>query len=121
MSSQAVQNANFRAVIHDLLELVRPSSPLIRACLIMLAASVTTFACVALLTVPGLIFDQPDHKICFLFSRTLQADPASFLPMCLSGLSCAFAVVLPVPRPGFHPKHAKCTSEWTGTREDWRG
>ena len=121
MNSQAAQNADSRGIIHDLFDLVRPSTPLNRACLVMLAASVTTFACVAMLVFPGLIFAQPDHNICYLFSKVLQTDHASLLPVCLSGLSSAFALVLPVPRLGFHPKHAKCTSEWLGAREDWRG
>jgi len=121
MSSKADQHADFYGVTHDLLELLRPATPFNRACLVMLVAALTTFACVALLTVPGLIFVQADHNICFLFSRTLQTDHASFLPICLSGLSSAFALALPVPRLGIRPKHANCTSEWVEPRQDWRG
>ena len=121
MSSKADQHADLHGITHDLFELLRPATPGIRACLVMLTASLTTFACAALLALPGLIFGQPDHSVCFLFSRALQTDHASFLPICLSGLSSVFALVLPVPRAGFHPKYAKCTSKWIGCRHDWRG
>lgn len=100
MNIKADQHSGSCGITRDLLELLQPNTPLNRTSLFMLLASLTAFACVALLTVPGLIFDQPDHGICFLFSRTLQSDHGSLVPICLSGLSSAFALALPALRPG---------------------
>jgi hypothetical protein len=96
MSSQADQNSDFSGVTHDLLALFQPAKPLERSSLVMLLAAMTSFACAALITLPGVIFDQSAHHICSLFTQALQTDHASFVPICFSGLTSAFALALPV-------------------------
>jgi hypothetical protein len=98
MESETTLHASLQETTHDLLELVRPTSRLSNTSALMLAAVTAALVCIALLTVPSLIFNQPGDDAYTQFSRILACERASLLPLTLTGLCCATALLLPFPR-----------------------
>jgi hypothetical protein len=95
---QVTHRANLNETTHDLLELVRPGVRMNSTTALMLLTAITAGTCITVLTVPGLLFNQPSDNVYSHFSRILAFDQASFLPLTLTGLASALALLLPLPR-----------------------
>lgn len=80
----------------DLVNLFRPSFLPTRTGTLMIAACIPAILCSLVMTVPGLIFSIPNDNAYFHFSRILIFDHASFVPIALTALSAALALLLPL-------------------------
>ena len=103
METEVTLNASLQETTQDIVALVRPRCMPSLADVLMVAAALSAFCCVGLLTVPGLIFNHPNQNSYFLFARILETDKASLLPLCLCGLGSASALLLPFDRLGHKP------------------
>jgi hypothetical protein len=98
MDPEITLQANLQETTADLLELVRPSQKLSSSSTLMLGAVLCALITIAVLTLPGLVFNQATDDAYTQFSRILASDRVSLLPLGPAGMCCAVALLLPFPR-----------------------
>ena len=67
-----------------------------RAAGFMIAAAIPAIAATLFLTLPGLLFPTPAHNAFFYFSKGVNTDIASLVPVGLGLISSVFSLRLPV-------------------------
>ncbi|PAW67530.1 MAG: hypothetical protein B9S38_12285 [Verrucomicrobiia bacterium Tous-C4TDCM] len=67
-----------------------------RAAGFMIASATPAILTGIVLTVPGLLFDTPEHKAYFHFARILEGEAASAIPVILGTISSIFSFRLPL-------------------------
>jgi hypothetical protein len=62
----------------------------------MAVAALPAIIATLFLTLPGLVFDSPDHHAFFHFARNLQQEAVSALPLVLGALCSLFSLRFPL-------------------------
>jgi len=94
--NEVILQATIEETTHDLLELVRPAQLTNRTGVLMVMAAIPAVICVAILTVPELVFGDFGDDAYTQFARVLAIDPSTFLPISLTTLCSGFGLFLPV-------------------------
>lgn len=63
-----------------------------RAAGFMIAAVIPAILIAAFLTIPGMLFQTPDHQAFYYFAKCLEGDSATILPVMLGTISAIFSL-----------------------------
>lgn len=94
--NEVILQASIEETTYDLIDLVRPAQLTSRTGLLMVMSAIPAVICVAILTVPELVFGDLGDDAYTQFARVLAFDRTSFLPISLTTLCSGFGLFLPV-------------------------
>lgn len=58
----------------------------------MIAAAIPGILIAAFLTIPGMLFQTPDHQAFYYFAKSLEGDSSTVLPVLLGTISAVFSL-----------------------------
>ncbi len=94
--NEVILQASLEETTHDLLDLVRPAQLPNRTGVLMVMSAIPAIICVAILTIPELVFGGLGDDAYTQFAQILAVDRTSFLPISLTSLCSGFGLFLPV-------------------------